>query len=160
PPEDIYKLFEGTAGKSITIRVGPEPSGKGSREVSVVPLESEATLRNLSWVQQNRRTVDRLTGGRVAYIYLPDTWIDGYSSFNRYFFSQVGKQAAIIDERFNGGGYLADYMIEFLRRPIMSYWTSREGRDITTPMAGIFGPKVMIINEYAGSGGDALPWMF
>jgi len=160
PPEDIYRRFEGTAGKSVTIRVAPDPKGSGAHDVTVVPLESESKLRNLSWIEDNRKTVDRLTGGKVAYIYLPDTWVEGYSSFNRYFFSQVGKEAAIIDERFNGGGYLADYMIDFLRRPIMSYWTSREGRDITTPMAGIFGPKVMIINEFAGSGGDALPWMF
>jgi tricorn protease len=160
PPESVYRAFEATAGKSVTIRVGPDARGQNARDVTVVPLESESALRNHAWIEANRRKVDRMTGGRVAYIYLPDTWVGGYTSFNRSFFSQVGKQAAIIDERFNGGGYLADYIIDFLRRPVMSYWTSREGRDITTPMAGIFGPKVMITNEYAGSGGDLMPWMF
>jgi tricorn protease len=160
PPENLYRLFEGTAGKSVTIRVGPAADGRGARDVTVVPLESDANLRNHAWIEGNRRKVDQLTGGRVAYIYLPDTWVRGYTSFNRMFFAQVGKQAAVIDERFNGGGYLADSIIGFLHRPVMSYWSSREGRDITTPMAGIFGPKVMLTNEYAGSGGDLLPWMF
>jgi tricorn protease len=160
PPENLYRAFEGTAGKSVTLRVGPEPDGRGARDVVVVPLESEGALRSHAWIEGNRKTVDRMSGGRVAYVYLPDTWVGGYTSFNRSFFSQVGKQAAVIDERFNGGGYLADSIIEYLRRPVMSYWSSREGRDITTPMAGIFGPKAMIINEYAGSGGDLLPWMF
>jgi tricorn protease len=160
PPENLYRLFEGTAGRSVTLRVGPRADGQGAREVTVVPLESEAALRNLSWVENNRRKVEQLSGGRVAYIYLPDTWVAGYNSFNRYFFAQVGKEAAVIDERFNGGGYLVDYMIDYLRRPLMSYWSSREGKDVTTPMAGIFGPKVMLTNEYAGSGGDALPWLF
>jgi tricorn protease len=160
PSDNLYQAFEGTAGKSVTIRVGPEPDGRGARNVIVVPLASETALRNRAWIEGNRRKVEQMTGGKVAYIYLPDTWVQGYTSFNRSFFSQVGKQAAIIDERFNGGGYLADSIIDFLRRPVMSYWSSREGRDITTPMAGIFGPKVMITNEYAGSGGDLMPWMF
>jgi len=159
-PENLYRLFEATAGQSVRIRVGPDPAGQGARTVTVVPLESEMALRNLSWVEENRRKVAAMSGGRVGYIYLPDTWVRGFTSFNRYFFAQVGKEGAVIDERFNGGGYLADYILEFLHRPVLSYWTSREGRDITTPMAGIFGPKVMIVNEYAGSGGDLMPWMF
>jgi tricorn protease len=160
PPENLYRLFEGTAGRSVTLRVGLNPDGQGARDVTVVPLESETNLRNLSWVEGNRKKVEKMTGGRVAYVYLPDTWARGYASFNRYFFAGAGKEAAVIDERFNGGGYLADYMIDVLGRKVMSYWTSREGKDITTPMAGIFGPKVMITNEFAGSGGDALPWLF
>jgi tricorn protease len=160
PPDNLFRAFEATAGQAVTIRVGPEPDGRGARDVTVVPLESESALRNHAWVEANRRKVERLSGGRVAYIYLPDTWVGGYTNFNRMFFAQAGKEAAVIDERFNGGGYLADSIIEFLRRPVMSYWSSREGRDITTPMSGIFGPKVMIVNEYAGSGGDLMPWMF
>jgi tricorn protease len=101
-----------------------------------------------------------LTGGRVAYVYLPNTAGGGYLNFNRYFFSQLGKEAVIIDERFNGGGDIADYVIDYLRRPIMGRWTMREGEDITLPMEGIFGPKVMMVNEMAGSGGDAMPWLF
>ena len=125
-----------------------------------MPIEDEMPLRNLAWIESNRRKVDELTGGRVAYIYLPDTYAGGYTNFNRYYFAQVDKQAAIIDERFNGGGQIADYIIDYLRRPLLNKFTMREGEDITTPTEAIFGPKVMIINEMAGSGGDALPWMF
>jgi tricorn protease len=159
-PDNIYSFFEETAGQSVILRVGPNPDGSGSREVTVVPLEDETDLRNLSWIEDNRRKVDQMTGGRVAYIYLPDTYSGGFTNFNRYFFAQVDKDAAIIDERFNGGGDIADYIIDYLRRPLLSYWTMREGEDITTPLEGIFGPKVMITNEMAGSGGDAMPWLF
>ena len=158
--DNIYSFFEETAGQSVVVRVGPNPDGSGSREVTLVPLEDETSLRNLSWVEDNRRKVDQMTGGRVAYIYLPDTATGGFNNFNRYFFAQVDKKAAIIDERFNRGGDIADYIIDYLRRPLLNYFTMREGEDITTPLEGIFGPKVMIINEMAGSGGDALPWLF
>jgi tricorn protease len=160
PPANLYSFFEETAGKEIVIRVGQDPSGANARDVKVVPVESETALRNLAWVEQNRRKVDQLSGGRVAYVYLPDTGGGGYNNFNRYFFSQVGREAVIIDERFNGGGSIADYIIDYLRRPIMGRFTMRYGEDITVPMEGIFGPKVMVINETAGSGGDALPWLF
>ena len=158
--DNIYSFFEETAGKQVVLKVGPNPDGKGSREVTVVPVDDELGLRNLAWIEGNRRRVDEMTGGRVAYVYLPDTGSGGYTNFNRYYFAQVGKEAAIIDERFNGGGLIADYIIDYLRRPLLSFWTLREGQDITTPIEAIFGPKVMIINEMAGSGGDALPWMF
>ncbi|MGB2679662.1 MAG: PDZ domain-containing protein [Candidatus Acidiferrum sp.] len=159
-PVDVYSFFEETAGKQVVLKVGPKPDGSGSRDVTVVPVDNETALRNYAWIEGNRRKVDELTGGRVAYVYLPDTYAGGYTNFNRYYFAQVGKEAAIIDERYNGGGDIADYIIDYLRRPLLSYWTMREGRDITTPIEAIFGPKVMIINEMAGSGGDALPWMF
>ncbi|HLY62554.1 MAG TPA: PDZ domain-containing protein [Terriglobia bacterium] len=158
--DEVYSFFEETAGKQVVLRVGPNPDGAGSREVTVVPVEDETGLRNLAWVEGNRRKVDELTGGRVAYVYLPDTFVDGYTNFNRYYFAQVGKQAALIDERFNGGGFLADYIIDYLRRPITSRAATREGEDLSFPMGAIYGPKVMIINEMAGSGGDALPWYF
>jgi tricorn protease len=160
PPANLYSFFEETSGKAILIRVGPDPSGANSREVTVVPVGSEASLRNFAWVEDNRRKVDQLSGGRLAYVYLPNTAGGGYLNFNRYFFSQVGKEGVIIDERFNGGGDIADYVIDYLRRPIMGRFTMRYGEDITVPMEGIFGPKVMIINEMAGSGGDAMPWLF
>jgi tricorn protease len=156
----VYRFFEETAGKQVVLKVGPNPDGTGSREVTVVPVDDELGLRNLAWIEGNRRRVDEMTGGRVAYVYLPDTYSGGYNNFNRYYFAQVGKEAAIIDERFNGGGQIADYIIDYLRRPLLSFWTMREGQDITTPIEAIFGPKVMIINEMAGSGGDAMPWMF
>jgi tricorn protease len=160
PPADVYSFFEETAGKQVVLKVGARPDGSGSREVIVVPVDDESSLRNYAWIEGNRRKVDELTGGRVAYVYLPDTYAGGYTNFNRYYFAQVGKDAAIIDERYNGGGDIADYIIDYLRRPLLSYWNMREGKDITTPIEAIFGPKVMIINEMAGSGGDALPCMF
>jgi tricorn protease len=157
---NVYSFFEETAGKQVVLKVGPNSDDKGFREVTVVPVDDELGLRNLAWIEGNRREVDQMTGGRVAYVYLPDTYSGGYTNFNRYYFAQVGKEAAIIDERFNGGGDIADYIIDYLRRPLLSFWTLREGQDITTPIEAIFGPKVMIINEMAGSGGDAMPWMF
>jgi tricorn protease len=157
--DDVDAFFEAAAGKSVVIRVGPNPSMDGSREVTVVPIENEAGLRNLAWIESNRRKVDQMTGGRVAYVYLPNTANAGYENFNRYYFAQIDKQGAVIDERFNGGGLVAEYIVDYMRRPLMSYWTTRWGENFTTP-ANIFGPKAMIVNEFAGSGGDALPWMF
>ena len=158
--DNLYKAFEATAGKAIIIKVGPNPDGKDAREVTVVPVESETGLRNLAWIEDNRRKVDQMTGGKVAYVYLPDTGFGGYTNFNRYFFAQVDKQAVVLDERFNGGGKAADYIIDYLRRPLLNYWTARDGKIYTTPGGAIFGPKAMIINEFAGSGGDAMPWYF
>ncbi len=158
--DNLYAMFEATAGKSVQIEVGPSADGKGSRTVAVVPVEDEFGLRNLTWIEGNRRKVDELSKGRLAYVYLPDTGGGGYTSFNRYFFAQVGKQGAVIDERFNGGGSAADYVIDYLRRSFLNNFSTREGEDFTTPVGAIFGPKVMIINEAAGSGGDALPYYF
>jgi tricorn protease len=158
--DDIYAFFEQTAGRQVLIKVGPNPDGTRARDVTVVPIESEENLRRLAWIEGNRRKVDEMTGGRVAYVYLPNTAGAGYSNFNRYYFAQVGKQAAIIDERFNEGGQLADYIVDQLHRPLMSKVATREGADWSSPSGSIYGPKVMIINEMAGSGGDALPWYF
>lgn len=158
--DNIYSFFEETAGKQIVIKVGANPEGKDSRDVTVVPVESEEGLRHLDWIESNRRRVDQATGGRVAYVHVPNTAGGGYTSFNRYYFSQVGRDAAIIDERFNEGGQLADYIIEYLKRPLMSKITTREGHDQSSPTEAIYGPKVMMINEMSGSGGDALPWYF
>lgn len=160
PALDVHAYFDGSAGRQTVIKVGNDPAGAGSREVTVVPIENENGLRLLAWVEENRRKVDQLSSGRLAYVYLPDTGTSGFTYFNRYFFSQTDKEGAILDERFNGGGQAADYIIDFLRRPLMNYWTTRYGEDFTTPRGAIFGPKAMIINEFAGSGGDALPWYF
>ncbi len=156
---NLYSFFQETADHETIISVGTKPNGSDSRDVTVVPVASEFKLRHYAWIEGNRRKVDELTGGRVAYVYLPDTSFGGYDNFNRYFFSQTDKQAAIIDERFNHGGWLADYIVDYLRRPILNRVATREGHDISEPL-GIFGPKVMIINQFAGSGGDALPWYF
>jgi len=158
--DEIFELFEGTADKSTVLKVGPAADGKGAHNVTVVPIENEAALRNRAWIEGNLHKVDKLSGGKLAYVYLPDTGFGGYTSFNRYFFAQVGREGAVIDERFNGGGSAADYVIDYLRRPLQNYWLTREGQDFTTPVGAIFGPKAMIINMYAGSGGDALPWYF
>ena len=156
----MYSFFQETAGKSTLLRVGPNPNDTGSREVTVVPLESENALRNFAWIEGNRRKVDELSHGKLAYIYLPDTASEGYTYFNRYFFPQAGKQGAVVDERFNGGGANTDYILDYLRRTLMNFRTTRDGEDMTTPVSLIQGPKAMIINEYAGSGGDAMPWHF
>lgn len=158
--DNVYHALEGTAGKQVLLRVGPSPDGTGARDVTVVPVPSEQGLRNRAWIEDNRRKVDEMTGGRVAYVYLPNTAEGGYTNFNRYYFAQVGKEAAVIDERFNSGGLLADYIIDLMRRPPMSRIAGREGQDTTSPGAAIYGPKVMITNEMAGSGGDAMPWYF
>jgi tricorn protease len=158
--DEVYAPFEATAGKQTIIKVGPSPDGKGARDVTVVPVGSEYTLRNLAWVEDNRRKVDRLSGGRLAYVWLPDTADGGFLNFNRYYFAQIGKEGAVIDERFNQGGLIADYIIDYMRRPLMGYFAAREGADYITPVGSIYGPKVMIINEYAGSGGDMMPWLF
>jgi tricorn protease len=160
PPTNIHALFENSAGKSIEITVGPNADGTGSRQVTVEPIGNEFSLRNRDWVEGNLQKVHKATDGRVAYVYVPNTAGPGHEYFKRYFFPQAGKDAIVIDERFNGGGQVADYYIDLLRRPFTAYWTTRYGETLTTPGAAIFGPKVMIIDEGAGSGGDLLPWMF
>ncbi len=160
PPTDVYSYFENTAGTQIKIKVGPSADGKDAREVTVVPLPSEFDLRNFAWEEDNRRKVDQLSGGKVAYVHVPDTANGGFTNFNRYYFAQVGKQAAVIDERYNHGGQIADYIIDMLKRPLRNCDITREGEQFCSPLAQIYGPKTMIINEMSGSGGDALPWMF
>ena len=160
PPTEVYALFENTAGKSIELTVGPNPDGKDSRTVTVEPIADEAELRNRAWIENNLKKVQEATNGRVAYVYVPDTGGQGLSYFKRYFFPQVDKEAVIIDERYNAGGQLADYYVDLLRRPEVAHWAPRYGVDWNTPSATIHGPKVMIIDENAGSGGDFLPFMF
>ena len=159
-PANLYSVFENTAGRQTALLVSARPSPEGARTVTVVPVENETALRNRAWVEGNRRLVDSLSGGRAAYVWLPDTYAGGYAYFNRYYFSQLDRQAVVVDERFNHGGDVADYVLDLLNRPVLAYVATREGRVIPSPLASIFGPKVMVINEYAGSGGDALPLYF
>jgi tricorn protease len=158
--DNIYSFFESTAGKQVVIKVGPNPDGSGSREVTAVPIQNEIGLRNLAWIEENRRKVDKMSDGKLAYIYLPDTAGGGYTFFNRYYFSQLDRQGAVVDERFNSGGQAADYVIDYLKKPLMSYWAVRDGDDWREPFGVMPGPKAMLINEYSGSGGDYLPYMF
>ena len=160
PPDNPYRLFQGTAGRQTVLRVNSTPSLEGSRLVTVVPVASEDALRSRAWVERNRRIVDSLSNGRLAYVWLPNTAGPGYTYFTRYYFAQQHKEGAIIDERYNQGGQVADYLVSELGRVLMGYFATRAGKPTTSPTAGIFGPKVMIINESAGSGGDALPYMF
>ncbi|MGB7497122.1 MAG: PDZ domain-containing protein [Candidatus Acidiferrum sp.] len=157
--DEVYSFFIERAGKAVQLKVGPDPTGKDARTVTVVPIPTERTLRLRDWMDSNRRKVDELSHGQLAYVYLPDTAVGGFTNFNRYYFPQNKKQGAVIDERFNGGGWLADYIVDWLSRPLLMSAMTREGNDILLPQV-IFGPKVMLINQYAGSGGDALPWMF
>ena len=157
---NLHAPFENTSGRLVELSVGPNADGSGARSVKVVPIESEAALRNRDWVEGNLRKVTEATSGRVAYVYVPNTAGLGHEYFKRYFFPQTSREAVIVDERFNGGGQVADYYIDLLRRPLISYWATRHGEPIRTPAAAILGPKVMITDETAGSGGDLLPWMF
>jgi tricorn protease len=156
---DIQEPLEGSAEHAIALRVAPADGGK-ARDVTVVPIASEAGLRHIDWIDANRRKVDELSGGKLAYVYLPNTGAEGFTEFNRHYFAQTQKQGAIIDERFNAGGQMADYIVEVMSRRIESYWSPRYGKIEHTPNAAIYGPKVMIANEISGSGGDALPWLF
>jgi tricorn protease len=158
--KNIYSFLENTDGKIVELTVGPGPDYSSSRVIKVVPIANENSLRNRDWVEGNIRKVTEATGGKVAYVYVPNTSGAGYEYFKRYFFPQADRKAVIIDERFNGGGSIADYYIDILQKPVQSYWNMRYGRDLKTPSASIQGPKVMIIDETAGSGGDMLPWMF
>jgi tricorn protease len=160
PPAEAYGFFEETAGKQIRIKVSANPDGKDARDVTVVPLDNEFALRNRAWEEDNRRRVDELSGGKVAYVHVPDTAVGGYQNFNRFYFAQVDKPAAVIDERYNHGGEIADYLVDMLKRPLRNCAISREGEKFCSPLAQIYGPKTMVINEMSGSGGDALPWMF
>jgi tricorn protease len=157
--EDVQKPLEGTAGHAVTLTIAPAGGG-ADREITVIPVASEAKLRNLDWIEHNRREVARLSGGKLAYVYLPDTGAGGFTSFNRYFFAQTNRQGVIVDERFNAGGQIADYVVEVLGRKLEAYWQPRYGAIDHTPYGAIYGPKVMIANEVSGSGGDALPWLF
>jgi tricorn protease len=160
PPANFYSLFENTSGRIVELTIGPNADGTGSRTVQVVPVGNEANLRNRDWVEGNLKKVEKASGGRVAYVYVPNTGAAGYTYFRRYFYPQVDKDAIIIDERINGGGQVADYYIDILRRPFIANWATRYGEDLKTPFASILGPKAMLIDETAGSGGDLLPWMF
>ncbi|MEM7018766.1 MAG: S41 family peptidase, partial [Pseudomonadota bacterium] len=158
--DNIYQRLQGTVGTQVTLQVGPNTNGDDAREVMVEPVKSERSLRLWGWVETNRRYVEQATAGKAAYVYLPNTAGAGFTFFNRMFFPQVDKAALIVDERSNGGGQAANYIIEVLSRVHLSGWQPRDGAPFSTPAGAIHGPKVMLIDQDAGSGGDYLPWSF
>jgi tricorn protease len=158
--DNVDSFLDGAAGKQTVLRVGRIADGSGARDVTVIPTASEYGLRNLDWINGNRRKVDALSGGRIAYVYMPDTGGAGYTNFNRYFYAQLDKQGLILDERFNQGGFIADYVVNVLGQKHLSNAIERDGKPVHDPQGAIFGPKAMLINQLAGSGGDAMPWYF
>ncbi|PIE02223.1 MAG: peptidase S41 [Acidobacteria bacterium] len=158
--DNIFSYLEGTQGTQVTLTLNSEPRLEGSREIIVEPVHSERKLRHWYWVEKNRRYVDQKTNGKVAYVYLPNTAGSGFRYFNRMFFAQIHKKAVIIDERRNGGGQAANYITDVLSREYLSGWKDRDGLVSATPAGAIYGPKVMLIDQDAGSGGDFLPYAF
>lgn len=158
--DNVFELLQGTAGEQVSLRVGPSANGRDARDIVVTPVESEGDLRLWAWVEENRRQVAESTDGRVGYVYLPNTAGAGYAFFNRMYFAQVDKEAMIIDERSNSGGQAANYIVEVLSRRHLSGWKDRDGLINRTPAAAMHGPKLMMIDQDAGSGGDYLPYAF
>jgi tricorn protease len=157
---NLYSLLENTVGKQIVLAVAHDAAGKGRRDITVEPIVNEGLLRRWAWIEGNRQKVQQKTGGKVAYVYMPDTAGQGFEHFNRMFFAQVDKQALIVDDRKNGGGQAANYVTELLARPYLGSWKDRDGLVFDTPGGAIYGPKAMLIDQDAGSGGDFMPYAF
>jgi tricorn protease len=158
--KDPWASFQGLAGKTVALSVNDKPTMDGAREVLVKTLNSETRLRHLAWIEANRKRVEEATNGRVGYIYVPNTGINGQTELVRQFGAQFQKDGLIIDERFNSGGQIPDRFIELLNRPPLSFWAVRDGKDWQWPPVANFGPKVMLINGWSGSGGDLFPYYF
>ena len=157
---DPWAAFEGLAETAVILTVNDKPTLDGARDVLVETLASEARLRNLAWIERNRQKVDEATGGRVGYAYVPSTGRDGQTELFRMFRAQYDKDGFIVDERFNNGGQIPDRFVELLSRPLYNFWAVRSGVDWQTPAIAHTGPKVMLINAWSGSGGDAFPYYF
>jgi len=158
--EDPWAAFQGLAKKPVLLTVNKEPVMAGARQALVQTLDSEARLRNLAWIEENRKRVERLSEGQVGYVYVPDTGQNGQNELVRMWRAQVKKPGLVIDERFNSGGQIPDRFIELLDRPLRNYWAVRDGKNLTTPSVANFGPKAMLMNGWSGSGGDCFPFYF
>ena len=158
--ENFYRLLENKADRVVTLLVNGKPDTVGAREEKVRPVKKETNLRYLDWVESRRAIVEKASGGRIGYIHLPNTGPEGNRELFKNFYPQVDKDALIIDDRYNGGGFIPDRMIELLDRPVLNYWARRNQREFATPSYAHVGPKVMLINGYSASGGDALPYYF
>lgn len=158
--DNFYRLLENKANRVVTLTVNATPSAAGAHEERVKPVAKETNLRYLDWVASRRAIVDKASGGRIGYIHVPNTANEGNRELFKYFYPQVDKDALIIDDRYNGGGFIPDRMIELLDRPILNYWVRRNTKVSQTPAYAMEGPKVMLINGYSSSGGDALPYYF
>jgi tricorn protease len=159
-PMNLYAAFEGTTAKQTRIVVGSTPGDPKPRSYTVKPIASEGSLRYTAWVKSNREKVAKATGGRIAYIHVPDTAFPGIQEFTKQYYPQVDKQGIIVDERYNGGGNDPYFYISRLALRTLDYWSIRDGRDQRTPSHAIDGPKCMLINQFAGSGGDNFPNYF
>jgi tricorn protease len=157
---DIYSYFVGLSGKQVVLTVNSKPVPEGAREVTVVPAGSETAFRYMDWLESNRMAVDKASGGKIGYIYLPDTWNGSATDFPRYFYSQTKKEGLIIDGRFNGGGLDPEIFLERLLRKPHGYWTRRQSADQPIPHLAVTAHMALVTNRYAGSGGDELPYEF
>lgn len=153
-------LLVNKVNRTVTLKVNSEPTMEGARTVRVRPVADESDLRYIEWVENNRKYVERMSGGKIGYMHVPNTAIEGMIEFIKGFYSQADKEAVIVDERFNGGGYIPTFFIEKLARKYTTYFRPRYGEDVGFPLQALDCPKVMLINEYAGSGGDLFPWLF
>ncbi len=160
PGTDPWAAFQGLAGQTVELTVNDRPRADGARKVLVKTLPSETRLRHLAWIEANRSTVDAASGGRVGYVYVRSTGRDGQRELLRQWRAQIDKPGLIIDERWNSGGQIPDRFVELLNRDPLAFWAVRDGRDWSWPPFAHFGPKVMLINGWSGSGGDAFPDYF
>ena len=157
---NIYSLFENTVGKQVNLMVSSDGKIKNAKKVVVEPIANDQNLRFWNWIEENRKAVEKASNGKIGYVYLPNTAGGGFTFFNRMFFAQADKKAMIIDERRNGGGQAANYITDILSRQYLASWKDRDGLIFDTPGAAVLGPKVMLIDQDAGSGGDFLPYSF